>query len=249
MHSLLGYGGPTIILIRSKDTADKGKCGSSVFGAYTFTPWAHESSGFYGNSDCFLFRLGPESMTVHRPKGGGTGAVAFGNDTNQETETRNYMYLNPEARSKGYDGLAHGLGFGGTSDLPRLFIDEVLDDCRAAPEDLTFEKGPLLSGLPESNSSTAQFEVEAMEAYGVGNSEQVEEALLARDGQRQDADKRIRQAMKGAKGQMLDDFQSGLTGNKLFKHREQMRTREDGGCQLGDVEDELEDMWKRKSKG
>merc|ERR1712029_1293583 len=93
-------------------------------------------------------------------------------------------------------------------------------------------KGPLLSGLKEFNSSaSSQFEVEAMEAWGVGTSDVVEEALLARDGQRQDAEKKIRQAMKRAKGQFLEDFQAGIAGNKLFQHRDQIRSR-DGVCEM-----------------
>lgn len=239
MYSIKGHGGPTVIIIRSKDTSDKGKCGVSVFGAFTFTPWTEESSEFYGNSDCFLFRLGPDPMAIYRPTGGGEDTNAFSgaenNATNEESETttRNYMYFNPEARSKGYDGLAHGIGFGGTSDMPRLYIDEVLDGCRAAPEDLTYERGTLLSGLREvpDSSATSQFEVEAMEAWAVGTSQLVDEALLARDEQREDDQKRIRKAMKGAKGQFLEDFQSGLAGNKLFQHRDQIRGR-DGNCDM-----------------
>ncbi|KAL9181128.1 hypothetical protein ACHAXT_009933 [Thalassiosira profunda] len=206
MHSVLGYGGPTIILIRSK--------GASVFGAYTATPWK-ESADFYGNSECFLFRLGPDTMSVYPAKGGSSSA----------------QYFNPESRSKGYDGLAHGIGFGGSSESPRLFIDEVIDNCQAASEDLAFEKGPLLSGLP-SSSSSSHFEVEAMEAWGVGTSELVEEALLARDGQRQDREKEIRKIMKGAKGQFLDDMQRGLHGTKVFKHREEMTARDGPACDL-----------------
>ena len=241
MHSIIGYGGPTIIIIRSKDLSDKGKCSSGMFGAYTHSPWSQESSSFYGNSDCFLFRLGSDPLAVYRPKGGDTdGLDAFGagNTSNKnESETRNYMYYNPEARSKGYDGLAHGVGFGGTSELPRLYIDEFLDGCRAAPEDLTYEKGPLLSGLKDSNSSaTSHFEVEAMEAWGVGTSELVEEALLARVGQRADKQKQIKKAMKG-KGQFLEDLQ--LTGAKVFQHRDQIRGR-DGGCDLDKSEGEEE---------
>ena len=245
MHSIMGYGGPTIIIIRSKDTSSKGQCGSSVFGAFTFTPWNKESADFYGNSDCFLFRLGPDPMAVYRPSGGDIGggdAFDFNKNTTSTQEsdnTRNYMYYNPEARSKGYDGLAHGIGFGGTNDLPRLFIDEVLDGCRAASEDLTYEKGPLLSGLKESNSSGSHFEVEAMEAWGVGTSQLVEEALLARDGQREDKQKQIRKAMKGAKGQFLEDFQSGLTGAKMFQHKDQIQGRE-GDCQMNNNEEEEE---------
>ena len=119
--------------------------------------------------------------------------------------------------------------------MPRLYIDEVLDGCRAASEDLTFEKGALLSGL--TDPSTSHFEVEAIEAWGVGTSQIVEEALTARDDQRIDKQKQIRKLMKGAKGQFLEDFQSGLAGNKLFQHRDQIRGRE-GECSLDDTEEE-----------
>eukprot|EP00569_Conticribra_weissflogii_P005394 CAMPEP_0171336618 /NCGR_PEP_ID=MMETSP0878-20121228/6144_1 /TAXON_ID=67004 /ORGANISM="Thalassiosira weissflogii, Strain CCMP1336" /LENGTH=428 /DNA_ID=CAMNT_0011838111 /DNA_START=9 /DNA_END=1292 /DNA_ORIENTATION=+ len=212
MHSILGYCGPTLLLIRSKDSRSEGKCGTSVFGAYTVTPWDQESGSFYGNSDCFLLRLGPDAMGVYRPKGGGDKIVEGFKKTSrsESNNSRNFMYFNPEARSKGYDGLAHGIGFGGTAEAPRLFIDEVLDGCRASSDDMTFENGPLLSGLDSSNSS--HFDVEAIEVWGVGTSSQIDEALLARDGQREDAAKKIRQAMKGAKGQFLEDFQSGLAG-------------------------------------
>ncbi|KAL3810067.1 hypothetical protein ACHAXA_007817 [Cyclostephanos tholiformis] len=240
MHSILGYGGPTVILIRSKDNSDKGKCVRGVFGAYTFTPWTQESSQYYGNSDCFLFRLGPDPMAIYRPTSGGEddmGTFGMSKAASTEQETRNYMYLNSEARSKGYDGLSHGIGFGGTSDMPRLFIDEVLDGCRAAPDDLTFGKGQLLSGVKDFSSATSHFEVEAIEVWGVGTSQLIEDALLARDGQRQDAQKKIRQVMKGAKGQFLDDFQSGLAGNKLFQHRDQIQGRE-GDCDIDRVEEE-----------
>jgi hypothetical protein len=114
MHSILGYGGPTLFIIRAKD-------GFGTFGAYTFTPWS-ESGAFYGNSDCFLFRLGPEPFAIYRPKGKGGGDIGvdqFGTN-NEKDESRKYQYFNPEARSKGYDGLAHGIGFGGTTELPRL---------------------------------------------------------------------------------------------------------------------------------
>lgn len=232
MHSILGYGGPTVMVIRSK----KG----DVFGAYTSTPWSQESGGFYGNSDCFLFRLGPDAMGVYHPKGGDSTSsigIARNNWSNNETsETRNFMYFNPEARSKGYDGLAHGIGFGGNAELPRLYIDEILDGSSAKSDDLTFDNGPLLSGDSKSNN-TATFEVEAIEVWGVGSSQIIEEALYARDGQRRDAEKRIRQAMKGTKGAMLEDMKSGLTGSKMFQHREQMRGR-DGGCDLEGDENE-----------
>eukprot|EP00986_Skeletonema_menzelii_P004391 scaffold1483_cov153-Skeletonema_menzelii.AAC.21 len=216
MNGLIGYGGPTLIIIRSKDI--KGKCGTSVFGAFTYSPWDRESGEFYGNSDSFLFRLGPEPMGVYRPKGSGG-----------DNES-NFMFFNSEARSKGYDQLAWGIGFGGTAQEPRLYIDEVLDGSTAKDKDLTFENGPLLSNKDESNSYCG-FEVEAIEAFGVGSSQVIEDALNARGEYRKEAQKRIRNAMKGAKAAFLEDMQSGLVGAKVFKHRDEMRGR-DGGCDM-----------------
>ena len=228
MHSILGYAGPTLILIRAKG-------GRGTFGAYTYTPWSQESGSFYGNSDSFLFRLGSDPFAVYRPKCSGRSmginVDGFGRNStskNEKDETRNFQYFNPEARSKGYDGLAHGIGFGGTCEQPRLYIDEMLDMSYAKSQDLTFEDGPLLSGSVDSNGD---FEVEAIEAWGVGSTQLIEDALFARECQRDEAAKRIRQAMKGAKGQFLEDFQSGLAGNKLFQHRDQIRGR-DGDCEI-----------------
>jgi hypothetical protein len=220
MNALIGYGGPTFIIIRSKDI--KGKCGAGIFGGFTYSPWDRESGEFYGNSDSFLFRLGPEPMGVYRPKGSGG-----------DNES-NFMFFNPEARSKGYDQLAWGIGFGGTSQEPRLYIDEILDGSTAKDKDLTFENGPLLSNKDESNSYCG-FEVEAIEAFGVGSSQVIEDALNARDEHRKEAQKRIRHAMKGAKAAFLEDMQSGLVGAKVFKHRDEMRGR-DGGCDMDDKE-------------
>jgi len=212
MNGLIGYGGPTLIIIRSKDI--KGKCGAGMFGAFTYSPWDQESGDFYGNSDSFLFRLGPDPMGVYRPKG----------------EKSNFMFFNPEARSKGYDQLAWGIGFGGTAQEPRLYIDEILDGSTAKDKDLTFENGPLLSNIDESNSYCG-FEVDAIEAFGVGSSQVIEDAMNARDEHRKEAQKRIRNAMKGAKAAFLEDMQSGLVGAKVFKHRDEMRGR-DGGCDM-----------------
>ena len=216
MNALIGYHGPTLIIIRSKEV--KGKCGTGMFGAFTYSPWDRESGEFYGNSDSFLFRLGPEPMGVYRPKGGGG------------VNESNFMFFNPEARSKGYDQLAWGIGFGGTAQEPRLYIDEILDGSTAKDQDLTFENGPLLSLKDESNSYCS-FEVEAIEAFGVGSSQMIEDAMNARDEYRKEAQKKIRNAMKGAKAAFLEDMQSGLVGTKVFKHRDEMRGR-DGACNM-----------------
>ena len=46
-HHVLGFGGPTVILLRD--------CEGHVFGFYTSGRWK-ESNSFYGSSECFLFR-------------------------------------------------------------------------------------------------------------------------------------------------------------------------------------------------
>lgn len=76
------------------------------------------------------------------------------------------MYCNSEARSRGYDQLAHGIGFGGNSDQPRLFIAESFEGNLASSQDLTFEPGPL---LPRTQEGTLQktFEIDNLEVWYV----------------------------------------------------------------------------------
>ena len=198
---LLGYGGPTLLIIREAE-------GGGVFGAFTSTAWK-ESKNFYGNSDCFLFQVSP-SVGVYRPRGRGT----------------NYMYCNSVARSRGYDGLAHGIGFGGTDELPRLFIAETFDGCVASSADLTFEPGPLLPPAKEGGARK-YFSICDLEVWGVGGDEAVASGLDARKAQRAILDANIQKARRVDKAQFLDDFKSGLIESKAFKHRTEARGRHD----------------------
>lgn len=198
LKAVLGYGGPTIFVIQSTT--------GSVFGAYTSAPW-REAKDFYGNTDCFLYMLKP-TMSVYRPTGNAS----------------NFMYCNPSARSRGYDQQAHGIGFGGTTDQPRLFITEHLDDaCHASNRDLTFENGKL------ENSVDSSFFVDTIEVWGVGGEEAVASALEARTEKRAQKDEAIRKARKVDKAQFLDDFRAGTFDSKAFAHRQQVdgRGRED----------------------
>jgi hypothetical protein len=197
-NSLLGYGGPTLLIIQSEDC---------IFGAFTASSWK-ESKEFYGNTDCFLFQVLPTTR-VYRPTG---------ND-------RNFMYCNSFARSRGYDQQAHGIGFGGTIDLPRLFIAESFDNCQAIAQDMTFEKGALLS----KKVGGPRFEIDNLEVWGVGGDEVVQEALGARRKQRDIRDAAIRKARKVDKAAFLDDFKSGIIESKAFAHRGQIQGRE-GAC-------------------
>jgi hypothetical protein len=185
-------------------------CG--VFGAFTASPWK-ESKDFYGMSDCFLYQLSPRTA-VYRPTG----------------NARNFMYCNPQARSKGYDKQAHGLGFGGTVDQPRLFLAENFDDNIAASADLTFDNGPLLPAGQEDGivgSQRTTFAIDALEVWGVGGDEVVQQALGARDKARAIKDEGIRRARKVDKAQFLDDFRSGAIASKAFAYKDQIDGRAD----------------------
>jgi hypothetical protein len=206
-NALLGYSGPTLLIVRE---ADQG----GVFGAFSSTAWK-ESKNFYGNSDCFLFSISP-SLKLMRPRGAGT----------------NYQYCNPESRSRGYDGQAHGIGFGGDCNQPRLFISETFDENRASASDLTFEAGRL---LPPREGLSKLFDLESLEVWGVGGDEVVAEALVGRKKQREIVASNIQKARKVDKAQFLDDFKSGLIESKAFKHRAEMRGR--GDCHVDENDD------------
>lgn len=211
LKAVLGYGGPTLFVIQSTT--------GTVFGAYTSAPWK-EAKDFYGNTDCFLYQLKP-TMSVYRP----TGSAS------------NFMYCNPAARSRGYDQQAHGIGFGGTTDRPRLFVTEHLDDeCHASNRDLTFENGKLENG-PDSS-----FLVDSIEVWGVGGEEAVATALAARTEKRAQKDEAIRKARKVDKAQFLDDFRAGTFDSKAFAHRQQVdgRGREDMDDRTRDKSKEYE---------
>lgn len=208
-NSLLGYGGPTLIIIKEAES-------QGTFGAYTSTAWK-ESKDFYGNSDCFLYAIQPV-VKVMRPKGG-SGS--------------NYMYCNPESRSRGYDGLEHGIGFGGSTDKLRLFISESFEGCMAGASDLTFEPGSLLPPREVGNPSPSKyFDLESLEVWGVGGDAITNSALDARHKKREVVASNIRKARKVDKAAFLDDFRSGLIESKAFKHRGEMRGR--GDCHIDD---------------
>ena len=202
-NALLGYGGPTLLIIQS---------GASIFGAFTASPWK-ESKDFYGNTDCFLYQLLP-TTAVYRPSG----------------NARNFMYCNSFARSRGYDHQAHGIGFGGSVDQPRLFLAESFDTCHADSQDLTFDKGPLLA----TTSHETHFDIDTLEVWGVGGTEVVAEALGARMRQRGIRDAAIQKARKVDKAAFLDDFKSGIIESKAFAHRDQIRGNDGAAIDMDD---------------
>jgi hypothetical protein len=148
------------------------------------------------------------------------------------------MYCNSFSRSRGYDGQAHGIGFGGTTDKPRLFISEKWDDCMASSADLTFEAGSLLPQRNDGNPSKL-FDLESLEVWGVGGDEAVAHALGDRDKQREIIAANIRKARKVDKAQFVDDL--AQFGSKTFQHRDQIRGRADCHISNKDMEDYIPD--------
>jgi hypothetical protein len=197
-NSMLGYDGPTLLVIQATN--------GGIFGAFTASKWK-ESKDYYGNSDCFLYQLQPLTA-VYRPSGNG----------------KNYMYCNSFARSRGYDKMPHGLGFGGSTDgeCPRLFIAESFDGCHAGSQDLTFETGPLLPKNADGASLDKTFDIDHLEVWGCGGDDVVAGALQARNRQRELRAAHIDKARKVDKAAFLDDFRSGLIESKAFKHRQEV---------------------------
>lgn len=148
------------------------------------------------------------------------------------------MYCNSYSRSRGYDQQAHGIGFGGGVQEPRLFIAESFDDCVASDADLTFARGRLLGNANDAllgtstfgeNAAGKYFDIDSLEVWGVGGTEVVMEALGARAKQRGIRQAAINKARKVDKAAFLEDFQSGLFDSKAFAHRGQVQGR-DGAC-------------------
>ena len=192
--SVLGYEGPTTLLIKTEDGA--------TFGAFASAPFK-EAPHFFGDGETFLFSLDPVADVFH----------SIGDQSN-------FMYCNA-SWAKGHDGLPHGLGFGGTLNQPRLFVSENFNTCHAGSLDNTFQKGNL---IPED--SLEQFNIKAIEIWGVGGESIIAHALEKRDEHRQTTDSVVYKARKVTdKAGFLPDLKSGLIETNLYKHREQARGR------------------------
>ncbi|CAN0005323.1 unnamed protein product [Scytosiphon promiscuus] len=112
---LVGYGGPTVILIRERKSG-------AVWGGCADSPWK-ESNSFYGGEASFLLRLSPDFKVI----------------PSKMASNNHFQYLN----LKGFS-LPHGFGMGGSTEAFRFFIPEALDDtCVGRSACLTFEQGEL----------------------------------------------------------------------------------------------------------
>jgi hypothetical protein len=198
--ALLGYSGPTVILVKTTSQA--------VLGAFASSSWK-DSTQFYGDAECFLFELQP-NVNIYRTEGKG----------------ENFMYLHSkhgQADPALLGGHPFGLGFGGTVENPRFFIPESFDHCSAHYLDSTFHQGELLP-----LESLEKFEIQMLEVWGVGGDEVITKAVRDRADYRERYDNLILRArMVRDKSAFAEDLQSGLIPNSLFSHLKDSRGRHD----------------------
>jgi hypothetical protein len=240
MYGILGYDGPTVILLKclpSKSRSLQQSGGSTTttktplvpatIGFFTTTTW-QESSDYFGSNtdDCFLFSLNYDTNQAkilrprsHGKKGGGGGTTAMNKHRHE------YMYCHPSTlssrrgggKTKGAtDGAVHGIGIGGKPSQPRLHLTETLEECRALTYDLLFEEGDLLASTASSSDgnpfqdSLYYFDVDCLEAWGVGGNAWIQDALAARNKARGIAQASLKKRQIIDKSQVLDDFRNGL---------------------------------------
>ena len=115
MWNVLGYDGPTLVLIQTHDK-------SAIFGGLAATGW--KIYGFQGDSNSFLFQLKP-TLQVFRHDG---------------CKENNFMFCNMRC----HDQTPIGFGFGGTAGHPRLFVTDSFENCTASSFDGTYEMGAFL---------------------------------------------------------------------------------------------------------
>ena len=124
-----------------------------------------------------------------------------------------------------------GLGMGESRGIgPRLHITESLEGCRALPYDDTYAARPLLPPFFGDNP-THNFDIDAMEAWGVGGSERIQRAMAAwrRDRSFKEASRK-RNAEVDRK-QFVDHFRSDMVHSKAFAHARHTSGRVDD-CEL-----------------
>lgn len=216
-EALMGYTGPTLILIRTTNGEALGYC--------TCVPWKDSrqwytaSDGVYHDvieSDSFLFRLSP-SWNVYPLKSLMTPS----------SKHKFHQYLHTpfeSSKMRQVQPLLHGLAVGGVDqDSPRLHLKESLERCVAGSFDLVFEQGPLLADPEEM-----MFDVDLLQVWAVKTDEEGFRRYLKNGKLHAAVRETTRQHIaKVDKRQFLEDFQSGAYLNNMYTHREQTRGRAD----------------------
>lgn len=119
----------------------------------------------------------------------------------------NFQWLN----SKVY-GMPHGLGFGGTLDGFRVFINDSLEKNIALNDCPTYETGKI---VPNET-----FEIDAMEVWGVGGDIRVNQALKAQVENRKIMAENLHKARSVDKATFFDNaFDREFLLSKTFSHK------------------------------
>jgi hypothetical protein len=199
-YALHGYDGPNLLVIKTQK--------KEVIGAFAQEAWK-DSIHYDGTSDCFLFQLQPKFKLL--PATGEDGHFMFMHSGDSSA------LLQPALK-----GLPHGIGFGGsTTSMPRLFIPDTLENCTTGFIDATFQVGDV---LPDEDLE--KFDIDCLELWGVGDDEMIQHGLETREEYRLHRAAVLKKAQTVEdKADFVQDLASGLTPNKLYKHREDARGR------------------------
>ena len=160
-----------------------------IIGAFLNTTFK-KSEGFYGDSNAFIFQLLP-ALEVFNPTGKETNFIR----------------------------LQDGIGFGGTKDMPRLYIHPSMEGCNAGVMDGTFRDGALLPA-----DALEKFSIKSLEVWAVGGDEAIQKGLKVRERQREITDSSIYQArVIKDKSSLVKDI--NLLDTNLYKHLNEARGR------------------------
>ncbi|CAJ1937612.1 unnamed protein product [Cylindrotheca closterium] len=223
LSTLKGYGGPTLMLISAKPSAKhmmEKTSKQSTIGFFTTSVWS-ESNSFFGNKDCFLFKIDEKEndIAIIRPR--------------DKLKNGNFMYchpssLNPSNRrmtsSSATDGCVHGIGVGGSTSQPRLHLTETLEDCRAMEYCSSFEAAEL---LPNGKDSLYFFDADCIEVWGVGGEEWIQQSLQAQQKGRDLTEATLKKVRMVDKKQFIDDLRFMAKPNGLYEHVNHVDERAD----------------------
>jgi len=138
----------------------------------------------------------------------------------------NFAYLHTDTKSTLLSTIEHispGLAFGGSLDMPRLFIPESFECCHARYFDKTYESGELIPV-----EELEMFDIATIEIWGVGGEEQINKALRDRDEYWERHENLLTNVrIVHDKSQFAADFESGLIPNTVFDHKRHARGMKD----------------------
>lgn len=210
LQSILGYGGPTLILIkvRPPKVALAEHANQVIFGCLAHAPWK-EDRKFFGSSQSFLFTLSPE-LKLFRAQGG----------------ELNYQWLNTKASNP----KTHGLALGGDSDFrsSRIFIPSSLEGCVATPTCSTYQVGTLVPPWAQKTGGLpGEFDIDVLEIWAVGGEAIICSAMVDRDKARGLAADTLQKARKCDKAAFFGSaFDQEMLLGKTMAHKKDMEMRD-----------------------